>query len=254
MHAKQVCTVAALALICACDMEDDFEVIESSESKVNVEVSVKDILERIEETPAGQEVRFPEDARPQQVEAAMNQLHAKLRPKADNARELEADEEFESSLNAKQKRGLKKIKDGYAQKVRDGAIMPVQRAGGRWELEVQGPRSGRETGPPRALTQPEDAPSEGGAPWLPPPTVSHFVDSTYSWNIDWKWWGVKISVDHDFLYILCNYATWFANNAPIASWIKWALRLVGCYPHSRDTAGDGGACYVTWIGVGWCSF
>ena len=253
MYAKQACTVAALTLICACDLEGDPEVIESSESKASVAVSVKEILERIEETPPGQEVTFPEGARPQQIEAAMNQLHAKLRPKPDNARELEADEEFEKSLNQKQQRGLKKIKEGYAKKVREGKITPVKERG-RWKLEVEGRGQGREPGPPGALAPPGDAPSEGEAPWLPPPTVSHYADGYYSWNIDWKWWGVKISVDHEFLYLICSNASWFVSNAPISSWIKVALRYVGCYPHSRDTAGDGGACYVTWVGVGWCSF
>jgi hypothetical protein len=254
MHAKRVCTVLALALICACEMgeSDDLDVGSSVQ-----EVKVGDILDKIADTEPGSPVMFPPGTRPEEIDAAMKQLHAKLKPKEDKPKELEADPDFERGLSEKQKRGLKKVKDGYTQKVDSGDIKPVKK-GGRWELEVKGPPSGKEPGPPERMGSTQQLRHEDGSTARPgdgstQSVLPHFTDNYYTWSISWNWWGIKICVDHDFLYILCNYVTWFLNNSPISGWIKTALSILGCLPHTLDFSNDGTCCYVTWIGVAWCT-
>jgi hypothetical protein len=245
MQAKQVCTIAALAMICACALEeDDFEAVGSSVHEVR---GPQEILEKIADAEPGSKVEFP-GARPEQVEAAMRQLDNRLRPKRGNPRELEADEEFERSLNAKQKRGLDKIKRGYAERVRAGDVEPRRGPGDRVTLDVKEAASGRIAGPPERTRALDVAFHEDELALSVPP---HYIGNL-TWSISTHWWGIKLRVNHSFLNALCVAASWFVDNVPIARWLKIALRLIGCLAHSRDGANDGGTCYVTWIGIGWC--
>jgi hypothetical protein len=246
MQAKQVCTITALALICACDLEgDDFEAVGSSVHEVR---GPKDVLEKIADAEPGSRVEFP-GSRPQQIEAAMRQMNARLRPKKNKPEELEADETFEKTLNTKQKRGLDKIKKGYADRVRAGDIKPVKGVRGDWELEVKGPSSGSITGPPGATRSLEHAFDDDGLGLATPP---HYF-SPCDWSISNGWWGTRIKLSHSCLHLFCVAPEWLFDR--IQSWLGKLLRSLQpelCRLHSADTANRGATCYVTWVGIGWC--
>jgi hypothetical protein len=249
----------ALALICACDMESMEEEEDGDLDGVGSltqEVNTRDILELLDDAAPDSVVTFPPGTSSQQINAAMNQLDAKLRPKPEKPQELEADPAFESSLTAKQKRGLKKVKDGYAQKVSSGDIKPVKK-GGRWEVEVKGPPSGEEP-LPSAVREVDGAPEHSAhevdsESLIRPLVIPHSRDGICSWSISWYWWGVRVKVDHECLNWVCVRASDFLSRSSLPYWIKWALSRVGCLPHSLDGANDGGSCSVTWAGIFWCS-
>lgn len=192
------------------------------------------LLDAISDAQGQQPVRLPTGVQAQQVDAAFAMLHAKLKIKEDNPAVLLADTTFAAGLNTHQKQGLQKVLDGYSTRVQDGSVKPLRGSDGHWTAtpgngQYEGRGSGH-VGPPHAT----------GNGW-------------WSWSTNYSWWGVKVYLNHNFLYYLCSYSSWMLNSSGLPGWIKTVLGWIACGPHSFDGGYDGATVYITWAGVFWYS-
>jgi hypothetical protein len=214
---------------------------------VDQPLGAKEILEKIQEAGANRQLDVPTtNENERRVDAAFNALNAKLKAKP-GGRELEADEAFDKELNAKQKGGLKLLKDNFSKRVAGGDIKIVRGVAGRDAIEPgSGPKEGRGQGRPDT-DNPTDESVNDYSPY-------HAVgDGWWRWSTSYSWWGVKVSVNHNFLYYLCRYTSWMLNVSGLPGWIKTVLGIIACGPHNLDSGFNGATIYITWAGVFWYS-
>ncbi len=191
----------------------------------------KGLLDAMANRDANGQATLPEGLTEKDVDDALADLGKHVKPKdADNS-DLEVDQAFERSLDAKQKKALGDLKANYKKNVKDKKVKPEKAADGSWKFK-------------------EDAKTQGeGASRL-----RHAVsDGRWSWSYSTHWWGRKLYVNHNFLYYLCRYTTWMLDASGLPSWAKTVLRIIVCAPHTFDYGSDGAAVYVTWAGVFWYS-
>ncbi|MBF0299923.1 MAG: hypothetical protein HQK51_14450 [Oligoflexia bacterium] len=209
----------------------------------------RDLLSAIAKTESNKPIKIDPSVKPDQVMRALESLHQKLKVNENNPSKLDADTDFSRSLNAEHRKGFDKISKGFEQRVRDGSIKVIR--GSHGKLEVQ-PGNGKNEGRGAGHTNHE---------LLDDPNLdSELVDlyhSTgngwWSWSTSYSWWGVKVYLNHNFLWYLCKYTTWMLNSSGLPGWIKTALGKVACLPHNCDGGYNGSTIYITWVGAFWYS-
>lgn len=193
----------------------------------------QEVLELVDKASPNAEVKLPPGVTPEQARAAFDNLHKKLKVNDNN--KLDADEEFKRGLKPEAARGLKKLSDSMTQKVQDGSIKIARGPDGQMRPE---PADGRYQGNGQGHDE----------------RILHPVGNGYwSWSTNYSWWGVTVSLNHNYLYYLCRYTSWMIGAAGLPGWIESVLSFLACLPHSLDGGSDGARVYVTWVGAFWIS-
>lgn len=192
-----------------------------------------ELLDLIADAQDNRPIQLPADVRPQQVEAAFSSLHGRLKINEQRPSELEADPVFAQGLSEHQKQGLAKLKMGFTRRVNANEIRVTRGPDGRMKPDAaNGVNEGRGQG-----QRERHATGDG---W-------------WSWRTSYSWWGVTVTLNHNFLYYLCRYTSWMLGAASIPGWIETILSWIACAPHNYDAGSDGARVYITWAGVFWYS-
>ncbi len=205
-------------------------------------ISPNEILDKIADGNSNSALDIHKDTPEGQVNAAFHTLHGKLKPKNQQPSNLEVEPNFHASLTNKQKQGIQKINQGYQQRVQEGAIRPVKDASGKWSVtSPDGKYSNKGKHPDRNT-------DTMGTSYY------HATgDGWWSWRISYSWWGVRVYVNHNFLYYLCHYRSWLLGASGLPGWIRTVLSIIACAPHAFDYNADGATVYITYLGAFWYS-
>lgn len=189
----------------------------------------------------------------QQFDAAVTSLDSKMRIDASQGR-LKLEESFGRTLTRGQQEGLSNLQRGYELRVREGAIKlaPANLGGfsivptdGRYKNQGEGANALVFDG--HSVGDEVDAAGEA-----PSDTPDHRIeDGRWSWSLSYRWWGVRLSVNHNFLNYLCYNTEWMLSRAGLPTWIKIIIRPLGCLLHGLDSGRDGSSISITWTGAFW---
>lgn len=210
-----------------------------------------DLLDALSTTPNNSRIRARADVTEAQLDAAFNSLNGKLRLDPVQSR-LKLDGTFGGALTPSQKTGFLNLQRGHDTRVSEGAVKVLRGqivpADGRYALT--GPGLIQDNLNQENQLDSLDGLSEAASGAAPDHRVG---DGRWSWNLSYKWWGVRLSVNHNFLNYLCNNTEWLLGRAGLPGWIKIVIRPLGCLVHRLDSGADGASISITWSGVFWYS-
>lgn len=194
-------------------------------------IDAKGLLDTMTNKDANGQVKLPEGVGGKDIDDALADLGKKVKPNDRDNSDLDVDQGFERSLDAKQKKAMDDLKAGYKKNVKEGKVKPEKAADGSWKFKVTEKTEGQGVG-----------------------REHHAVsDGRWRWSYSTNWWGWKLYLNHNFLWYLCSYTSWMLDNSGLPSWAKYALRILVCAPHTFDYGADGATIYVTWALVFWYS-
>ncbi|MBF0208657.1 MAG: hypothetical protein HQK53_17445 [Oligoflexia bacterium] len=212
----------------------------------------RDFLSAVANTEPNRPLKIDPSVKADQVFNAFKALHGKLKVNENNHAKLEVDPDFSRSLGPEHRKGLDKLAKGFEQRINEGSIKVVRGSSGK--LEVR-PGNGKNEGMGighRGLAINEDASVDLDEVSSDFYRAYHSVSNGWwSWSTSYSWWGVKVSLNHNFLWYLCKYTTWMLGASSLPSWIEYVLKLIACLPHNCDSGANGSAVYVTWAGAFW---
>ncbi|MBF0206708.1 MAG: hypothetical protein HQK53_07440 [Oligoflexia bacterium] len=214
--------------------------------------SDRDLLSAIANTEPNKPLKIDPSVKPDQVLKALQSLHGKLKIKEGNPSKLDVDAEFSRSFNAEHKKGFDKLSKGLEQRVREGVIKVVRDNSGKWSIQPgNGKNEGRGVGHEHAdVNFDSDEFNSNSDDWT---TYHSTGNGWWSWSTSYSWWGVKVSLNHNYLWYLCKYTSWMLSTADLPGWIEYVLSKIACLPHSCDSGYNGSAIYITWAGAFWYS-
>ena len=213
-----------------------------------------DLLDVLSATPDNARLAPRAGVTEQHLDATFASLDGKIKLDPSQSR-LALDDNFDRSLTVGQKAGFLAIQRGYQARTRERAIrlgmLPTgvlgivpfdNRYANQGLPDIVGPI--RDGG---SVATTDAADGEG-----PIMTPQHRVgDGRWSWSLSYRWWGVRLSVNHNFLNYLCHNTDWMLSRASLPGWIKIVIRPLGCLLHAADSGADGSSISITWAGVFW---
>lgn len=190
----------------------------------------------------------------QHLDAAVDKLD-KLLTADPVQKRLKLDDRLGGTLNPKQRTGLNVLLRGYNERLQTGDIKVVQGIGGNTTIAPADGRTMNQGIGPNGIVRPDggviinDEDQFGAGRDVSP---EHRIGNGYwSWSLSYKWWGVRLSVNHNFLNYLCHNTEWMLSRANLPGWIKIVIRPLGCLLHGLDTGANGASISITWTGVFW---
>jgi len=217
----------------------------SVEDDLNVKFDARVLLGILATTQDNTAVQIPSNVSDQQMHAALAQLASKLKPKDANPSILDADKNFEKSLNASQKQGLAKLKSSYAVKHKNGDIKTVLKRR-KWSIK---PGRGPHFNKGKAKSLMSDA-EFSNLSELPEHATG---DGWWHWLTTYNGWGLALYANHNFLWYLCQSPSWMLGVSKLPAWVQALLNSAPCAPHNLDTKFSGARFYITWFGAFWYS-
>lgn len=221
-------------------------------------VASTEILEMLSRTPRNSQISMRAGVTAQQLDAAMDSLEGKMRFDSQRG-QIGLDSLFDRGLTPSQKNGFTLLRNGFAERKQEQAIKMVPGRGGSTVVapfnDLYNKTGIGVTGVidrDAVMALPAGTTLAASGEGTDDVSPMHRVGNGYwSWSLSYKWWGVRLSVNHNFLNYLCNNTAWLLGRAGLPGWVSIIIRPLGCLLHSLDTGANGSSISITWAGAFW---